>query len=420
MMILVHALRLLAAAIGSHTWQAEAPTQIDSPRIAALWSEIKAGHPEAVDDFWASIKGQVPLKEFIPPHNMGEAWMTVAWKGDESTTSVSLDGSLPPLSGSRSLHNLPSTNVWYWAERMPMDARFTYDFVVTRKVAGKVHTETVPDPLNPKTYLGDSVGEMWFAPAQPWITRLPGVPAGTKKKTHLFSTNQLEDRELTIYRPAGYKASQLHGVVVLFDGEDYDGEMQAGVTLDNLIKLKRIPPVMAVFVASNSPESPGKRRTRDLTCNDQFAAFVATELMPWLRRTYGVRLNPEQCVVAGKSLGGLGAAYVGFRYPNVFRRVIAQSGSFFWYPEWPVMEKSWTTQTGWLTSLYAHSERRRLRLWIETGTFEGDGVAEVRRFRDVCIAKSYPVSYNEFNGGHDRVNWRGSLGPALIALLGRR
>jgi enterochelin esterase family protein len=38
--------------------------------------------------------------------------------------------------------------------------------------------------------------------------------------------------------------------------------------------------------------------------------------------------------------------------------------------------------------------------------------------RDVLLAKSYEVHYQQFNSGHDYLNWRGTLADGLIALVG--
>jgi enterochelin esterase family protein len=42
-----------------------------------------------------------------------------------------------------------------------------------------------------------------------------------------------------------------------------------------------------------------------------------------------------------------------------------------------------------------------------------------RRMRDALTAKGYLVHYQEFNGNHSYINWRGSFGDGLVLLLGR-
>jgi len=42
-----------------------------------------------------------------------------------------------------------------------------------------------------------------------------------------------------------------------------------------------------------------------------------------------------------------------------------------------------------------------------------------RHMRDVLQAKGYSVHYREFNGGHEYLNWRGTLADALLALVGK-
>jgi enterochelin esterase family protein len=43
-----------------------------------------------------------------------------------------------------------------------------------------------------------------------------------------------------------------------------------------------------------------------------------------------------------------------------------------------------------------------------------------RQFRDILEVKGYEVDYREFRGGHNYVNWRGTLSYGLISLIGEK
>jgi hypothetical protein len=79
-------------------------------------------------------------------------------------------------------------------------------------------------------------------------------------------------------------------------------------------------------------------------------------------------------------------------------------------------------ETGWLARQYATAPRLPLRFYLEVGTLEQgmsiNLVLENRRMRDTLTARGYPVTYSEYNGGHDALCWRGSIADGLIALLG--
>jgi enterochelin esterase family protein len=192
------------------------------------------------------------------------------------------------------------------------------------------------------------------------------------------------------------------------------------VILDNLTASGKIPPLMALTIANVNVRT----RMRDMAFSTNFADFIAKELIPELRKRYAITADPQQTVLGGFSGGGLAAAWVAMRHPQVVGNVLSQSGGF-WLFEGATMETMpdlTFIETGWLTRQYATAPRLPLRFYLEVGTLEqsvtGNLVLENRRMRDTLTARGYPVTYSEYNGGHDALCWRGSIADGLIALLG--
>jgi enterochelin esterase family protein len=211
-------------------------------------------------------------------------------------------------------------------------------------------------------------------------------------------------------------------LLIVFDGEDYDGgrssTVPAPTILDNLIAARKINPTVAVFVNNTR----GKR-TRDLTDSPPFADFIANELVPWVRTNYRISPGPSHVVAAGASLGGLSASYCAFMHSGVVGNALSLSGSYWltkeWQhrPPWPLDQ-----ETGDLVNEFRKSKRLPIAFYVAIGRFEGTAsmLGTNRELRDVLLSKGYPVTYQEFNGGHDVIWWRGALADGLIALLGQK
>jgi enterochelin esterase-like enzyme len=70
------------------------------------------------------------------------------------------------------------------------------------------------------------------------------------------------------------------------------------------------------------------------------------------------------------------------------------------------------------------SPRLPLRFYMDAGSDDIDfgghygTLEQSRHMRDVLLAKGYEVHYQEFQGGHDYLSWRGTLADGLIVLTG--
>ena len=411
-----------------------------SPRLKALQDRLKSGDRTALDSFWKEIEQHgAPMIEPAKDSDR-EILVTIFWRAREETRNVFVFrlGEV-----NKPMARLLDTDLWYKTFRLQKGARFIYQLAtnlpdpktwggVTR-FAGVVRN----DPLNPlqfaehynefNPYEGNAFSAVELPSAEPqsWNVVRPNVPTGRVQRDKFRSKLLGNERPIWIYTPPGYAAGKKpYGLLVLSDGGQYVNTVRIATTLDNLIAAGLIPQLVAVMV--DNPD-----RFRELSCNLQYADFLAQEIVPWARANYHATDRPEQTIIGGASLGGLQAAFVGFKHPDVFGNVLSQSGSFPWKPDG---EKEYE----WLNRQFAASPRLPLRFSFEAGLLEGTWwwrslvpvssngptvidptlLAANRNLRDTLESKGYPVHYTEFNGNHGFLNWRGTLASHLIALVG--
>lgn len=408
---------------------------IISPRLAALARALEAREPGALDAFWLGVAEQgTPLVEPVAGDD-GQVLLTFVWRATEPVDNVLVVGGPAGWDMvTNRMARLAGTDVWYLTCRVANGARTTYrlapdDPLTSLDDAPDWKTRTRgwrPDPLNPSTFVFPrdeeirddervvSVIELPGAPPQRWITPRSGVDGGTVTKHRVRSEILRNDRRVWVYTPPGYTSdAEPYRLLLLFDGGACIRLIPAPTILDNLLAEGCIPPVVAVLIDSLSQ----KIRDRELQCHPPFVSFLAQELLPWVRERYHVTSDSAHTIVAGQSYGGLAAAYAALRHPQMFGNVLSQSGSFWWRPDGEGEHE-------WLARQYADAPTLPLRFYLEVGLLEcsgtpGGGPDQVVANRHLCTvlrAKGCPVHYAEYNGGHDYLCWRGTLGDGLIAL----
>lgn len=154
----------------------------------------------------------------------------------------------------------------------------------------------------------------------------------------LASRSTGDTRTINVYLPPGYDAIPTRAYPVLYmpDGglqEDFPHVM---VTVDSLIRVGRIPPMLLVGVENT-------QRRRDMTGPTRFhedsaiaprvggsaafRAFFRDELMPEVRRRYRAT---DQSAIIGESLAGLFIVETFLLEPGLFDRAIALDPSLWW------------------------------------------------------------------------------------------
>ena len=402
---------------------------LDSRRLAALVGHPRGGRAESVRRVLALLaRSQGPVVEPIPG-NPDEALVTFVWQAPGPVRGPSVFSPvLDFVHGETQLRPLARTGLWHRTFRFSRRIRASYGYSprpmppadAVGPVWGRYMQSLKSDPLNPKRIrfgpaLHLSLLELPAAPAEPW-SRSEEPSRWSEARTELHSRRLGNTRTLWIYRPPSFeRTSRRMHLVILFDAAPYRDPIPAPRMVENLVDAGRIGPTALVLVDN----APGARE-RDLLLNPKFPDFLARELLPLLRKNYGIVSAPERTVVAGSSFGAVAAAYAALRYPRRFGNVLAQSGSFSMVP--PLGKDAPPT----LMQQFAHAPLLPIHFYLDAGTREGfvlpgsttSLLESVRHLRDVLEAKGYSVKYAEFEGGHDYACWRGTLAEGLVRLIG--
>lgn len=135
----------------------------------------------------------------------------------------------------------------------------------------------------------------------------------------------------------------------------------------------------------------------------------------------------------GSSSGALGAAFIGYTYPDTFRNILSQSGFYGWFPgniffqrmryyfgkdfiRW--WDKADEQEPFWLIRQFYKSRTLPLKFYVNVGNLETRTMPSVHRFRDMLKEKGYEHYYEEYPGGHEYIAWREHLPEGLIYLIG--
>lgn len=395
-----------------------------SPTLQQL---AEAGYqPHQIEAFWQNVKKTGT--PFVEKLSDDERIVTFLQRGAKN--NVRLFGA--PSGDHENLIRLGKTDIWYKSFKVPADSRLSYQLAVdVPDIAGSawqkraaIRYTAKADPLNrtpcPQNaadpYNQDSIVVLDKAPQQVFMQDLT-APQGKTENFTFFSQKLSNSHQITLYRTEGADTSGANPILLfMFDGAEYQTKVPLPAILDKMVKAQAIAPTIAVFVYNIDRNS----RARELPGNDDFADFLAQELLPEIEKRTGQRFAAERTVLAGSSFGGLAAMTVALRRPKHFGNVLSMSGSFWWSPEGTKIANS-----EYVSYKIATMEKPPLHVFLSAGLFEGGhsgGPSSLldanRHLRDVLIAKTVPVTYREYSAGHDYAVWQGIISDGLVALFG--
>ena len=357
------------------------------------------GRMELIEEFWSCVRqAGTPLVEESSQPGFVRAVFLYRGPAEEALLVSDLTGFLPePV-----FERIAGTDLWHFSRELEREARIDYLLMLDGKKS--------LDPLNPhKLNDGGSMVSYFAGPAYqppPEIEFTPDIPHGKVEEISFASDIRKNTRTVKIYLPPGYSASSgaRYPVLYVHDGPWLLKMIPLNNVFDNLIHLRRIPPILAVMV-------PAVDRNLEYRANDEFARAFATELVPLIDQRYRTDPRPEARALLGISAGGIASVYIAARHPAVFGSVAAFSASF---------PRGGSAAFEAVRRLPGNKTRFHLNIGVYEANFRGANFLKANReMRDLLRKKGHPVQYIEVYEGHGVGNWRSRVDDALEYFWGR-
>lgn len=207
------------------------------------------------------------------------------------------------------------------------------------------------------------------------------------------SFTNLPGRTIRVYLPRGYNehTSRRYPVLYMHDGQNLFQGMgtfgcwNADTNADHLIRFGQMRETIIVGVDNNAD------RLREYTppactapqggsaLGGRYAGLLIDELKPFIDGFYRTLPDAANTGILGSSMGGLMSAWLGWQYPDIFRRVGAMSSSF------------------WVCNpIPAPDTPRPIRVYLDSGD-TNDDLDYTMEARDNLIRNGYVLNQNLFH-----------------------
>lgn len=171
-----------------------------------------------------------------------------------------------------------------------------------------------------------------------------------------------------------------------------------------------------------------------------FCDFVGSELVEYMRKTFGLAQSAEDTFIGGLSMGGFGALHTAFAFPENFGKTIAMSSALIvheiagmkpgqdngvanyeyyrcCFGDLDKVEESDANPETLLLRLKREG-RKIPDIFMVCGT-EDFLLEKNRAFHRFLLQEEIPVFYEESAGSHNMMFWNAKLEPAIRWMLGK-
>ncbi len=172
-------------------------------------------------------------------------------------------------------------------------------------------------------------------------------------------------RRVAVYVPRQYVPGTVAPFIVGADGPD----RLLFTALDNLIARHKVPVMIAISIGNGGGDAQGSQRGLEYdTMSGRYAEFVEKEVLPLVEKECRVKLtrDPDGRATMGCSSGAASALIMAWYRPDLYRRVLAYSGTFV-NQQWPANADTPHGAWEFHEHLIPRSPAKPLRIWLEVG-----------------------------------------------------
>ena len=175
----------------------------------------------------------------------------------------------------------------------------------------------------------------------------------------------------TLIVPDGFENLDRMNLLLLNDGQEIEN-LQLKTTLATLYEKQQIRPVLVAAIhAGERIQEYGTVGILDFKGRGSkaaaYASFITQELLPKLQELIGMKTF-ETIAFAGFSLGGLSALDIAWNNPDLFDKIGAFSGSFWWRSR--DLGEGYCDENDRIVHKIIRQKQHRpeLKFWFQTGT----------------------------------------------------
>ena len=230
------------------------------------------------------------------------------------------------------------------------------------------------------------------------------------KEITYYSTTCEKDRLFNLYLPVNYTEEKTYPVLYLLHGIGGNhAEWKGGkpeIIIGNLVKNGEAPEM--IIVTPNikafhvSVQTAGTYSAETFAAFDNFINELKNDIMPYMKENYSIAEGRENTAIAGLSMGGREALYIGLSMPETFGYVGAfcpAPGVLPYYAEKGLFEnESFKAAEGYDTLIL-----------INAGLTDNVVGEWPKTYSDTLTANGTEHIFYECIGGHDFFVWKNGL-----------